>query len=377
MNRLIVFIFIAAIGFTSCKSGKQEISGKTTDSLSISKDNWGKAGDQDVFLYTLKNKNAVTVKITNFGGIVTEIHTKDKNDSLANIVLGFDSIQPYIEKHPSFGIIVGRYANRIGNASFKLDGKEYKLNPNNGKNTLHGGLIGFDKKVWSAEELAGKDSVALRLTYTSQDMEEGFPGTLKATVTYVLNDSDELKIYYDAETDKPTVVNLTNHSYFNLTGAKESILNHNVVIFADSITPVNDELIPSGKIESLIGTAFDFTAPHTIGERIDQVKGGYDHNYILSKPKGTYGQVAEVTEPSTGRVLLMYSTEPGVQLYTGNFLDGTITGHNNTVYNKHWGFCLEAQHYPDSPNKPNFPSVVLRPGERYYQLTVYKFSVKK
>lgn len=377
MNKLIILFIVVFIGFTSCKSNKQEVADQKADSLSISKESWGKAGEQEVFLYTLKNKNAVTVKITNFGGIVTEIHTKDKNDSLANIVLGFDSIGSYIGTHPSFGILVGRYANRIAGAKFKLDGKEYQLNPNNGKNTLHGGLVGFDKKIWDATEIAGTDSVALQLTYTSPDMEEGFPGTLKSVVIYVLNDNNELKIYYSAETDKPTVVNLTNHSYFNLNGGKESILNHSLVLYADSITPVNDELIPTGKIEAVAGTAFDFTTPHAIGERIDQVTGGYDHNFILSKPKGTYGKVAEVTDTTSGRVLEMYSTEPGVQLYTGNFLDGTISGHNNTIYNKHWGFCLEAQHYPDSPNRPNFPSVVLRPGEKYYQLTTYKFGVKK
>ena len=376
MNRLIILLVSVFIGFSSCKSSKQEATQQSTDSLSITKTNWGKAGQQDVFLYTLTNKNAVTVKITNFGGIVTEIYTKDKNDSLANIVLGFDSIGPYTRNHPFFGALVGRYANRIGAAKFTLDGKTYKLNPNNGKNTLHGGLVGFDKKIWEATELKGKDSVALQLTYTSPDMEEGFPGTLKSTITYVLNDSNELKIYYNAETDKPTVINLTNHSYFNLTGAKENVLNHSMVIYADSITPVNDELIPTGKIESLIGTAFDFTTPHTIGERIDQVTGGYDHNFIINKPKESYGPVALVTDTISGRVLQMFSTEPGVQFYTGNFLDGTLTGHNG-VYNKNWGFCLEAQHYPDSPNRPNFPSVVLRPGEKYYQLTVYKFSVKK
>lgn len=377
MNKLITLFIVACIGFASCKSGKQEASVQKTDSLSITKESWGKAGDQDVFLYTLKNKNALTVKITTYGGIVTAINAKDKNDSIANIVLGFDSIGEYTGKHPFFGALVGRYANRIRGAKFKLEGKEYKLNPNDGKNTLHGGLVGFDKKVWTATEIPGKDSVALQLTYTSADMEEGFPGTLKSTVTYVLNDNDELKIYYSAETDKPTVINLTNHSYFNLSGGKESILNHSVVLYADSITPVNAELIPTGKIEGLAGTAFDFKTPHTIGERIAQVPGGYDHNFVLSKAKGTYGKVAEVTDTTSGRVLEMYSSEPGVQFYTGNFLDGTITGHNNTVYNKNWGFCLEAQHYPNSPNQPNFPSVVLRPGEKYYQLTTYKFGVKK
>lgn len=377
MNRLVILSMLVFIGFTACKSNKQEATQQKTDSLSISKISWGKVDQQEVFLYTLTNKNAMKVTITNYGGIVTSIFTKDKNDSLANVVLGFDSLSSYVKPNPYFGTLVGRYANRIGGAKFSLEGKEYKLNANDGKNTLHGGVVGFNKKVWEATELQGKDSVALQLSYTSADMEEGFPGTLKATVTYVLNDSNELKIYYSAETDKPTVINLTNHSYFNLTGGKENVLNHQIKLFADSITPVNEQLITTGKIESLKGTAFDFTAPHAIGERIAQVTGGYDHNFVLSKAKGSFGPVAEVTEPTTGRVLEMFTSEPGVQFYTGNFLDGTLTGHNATVYNKHWGFCLEAQHYPDSPNKPGFPSVVLKPGDKYYQLTVYKFSAKK
>lgn len=376
MNRLFLFFIAISIIFASCKSNKQEAIQPKTDSLSISKISWGNADQKEVYLYTLTNKNAMKVQITNYGGIVVAIYTKDKNDSLANVILGFDSLASYKGTHPFFGALVGRYANRIAKGNFKLNNKEYKLHINNGKNSLHGGLAGFDKKVWDASEIAGNDSVALQLTYTSPDMEEGYPGTLKSTVIYVLNDSNELKIYYSAETDKPTVINLTNHSYFNLTGGKESILNHHITLFADSITPVNDELIPTGKIDPLAGTAFDFTSAHAIGERIDKVPGGYDHNFVISKPKGAYGPAVEVLEPNSGRFLEMYTTEPGVQFYTGNFLDGSLTGYNNTVYNKNWGFCLEAQHYPDSPNQPNFPTAVLNPGEKYYQLTVYKFSVK-
>lgn len=377
MNRSILIVVFVALGIFSCKNTKQEQTQTKSDSLSISKELWGDAGGKEVFLYTLTNENGMKVEITNLGGTVVSIFTKDKNDSLANVVLGFDSLEQYKSAHPFFGVLVGRYANRINKAQFKLNGKEYKLNANDGKNTLHGGLSGFDKKVWDAVELPGSDSVSLQLSYSSPDMEEGYPGNLKATVTYVLNNADELKIYYNAETDKPTVINLTNHSYFNLTGGKETILNHNVVIYADSITPVNNELIPTGKIESLKGTAFDFTTSHKIGDSIAKVTGGYDHNYVLSKPKGIYGLALEVTDTTSGRLLQMYTTEPGVQFYTGNFLNGTLTGHGKSVYNKHWGFCVEAQHYPDSPNQPNFPSVVLNPGEKYYQLTVYKFSVKK
>jgi aldose 1-epimerase len=379
MNRLLIILIVISLGFASCKSGKQEQTASTkTDSLSISKESWGTTDQKEVNLYTLTNSKGMKVQISNYGGTVVSIFTKDKNDSLANIALSLDSLSMYQQKNnPFFGALVGRYANRIDKGKFKLDGKEYKLSVNDGKNTLHGGLKGFDKRVWDATELQGKDSVALQLTYTSADMEEGYPGTLKSTVTYVLNDSNELKIYYNAETDKNTVLNLTNHTYFNLTGGKDSVLGHQLTIYADSITPVNKELIPTGKIEAVKGTDFDFTAPHAIGERIANVEGGYDHNFVLSKPKGTYGLTVEVTEPNSGRVMQMYTTEPGVQFYSGNFLNGSLTGRYGNVYKIHWGFCLEAQHYPNSPNVASFPSVVLKPGEKYYQLTVYKFSVKK
>jgi aldose 1-epimerase len=381
MNRLFTIVAFIAVGLFSCKSNKQpeaqtEVQ-QPKDSLSISKAPWGKVDNKDIYLYSLTNANGMKVDITNFGAIVVSIYTKDKSDSLANVVMGFDSLAQYQTNPNFYGVTVGRYANRIAKAKFKLDGKEYKLNANDGKNSLHGGLIGFHKKVWDATELTGADSVALQLSYTSPDMEEGYPGNLKSTVTFVLNDANELKIYYSAETDKPTVINLTNHSYFNLSGGKESILNHNLTILADSITPVNAELIPTGKIETVKGTAFDFTTPHKIGERIAQIKGGYDHNFVLSKAKSTYGRAVELADSASGRVMEMFTSEPGVQFYSGNFLDGTFTGHNKVVYNQYWGLCLEAQHYPDSPNQPKFPSVVLNPGEKYYQLTVYKFSVKK
>lgn len=379
MNRLLIILVTLTLSFASCKSGKQEQTAAVkTDSFSISKESWGTTDQKEVNLYTLTNSKGMKVQISNYGGTVVSIFTKDKNDSLANVILSLDSLSVYQQKNnPFFGALVGRYANRIDKAKFKLDGKEYKLSANDGKNTLHGGLKGFDKVVWDATELQGKDSVALQLTYTSADMEEGYPGTLKSTVTYVLNDSNELKIYYNAETDKNTVLNLTNHTYFNLTGGKDSILGHQLTIYADSITPVNKELIPTGKIETVKGTAFDFTAPHAIGERIASVEGGYDHNFVLSKPKAAYGLAVEVTEPNSGRVMQMYTTEPGVQFYSGNFLNGSLTGRYGNVYKIHWGFCLEAQHYPNSPNVASFPSVVLKPGEKYNQLTVYKFSVKK
>jgi aldose 1-epimerase len=379
MNRLLIIIVAISLSFASCKSGKQEQKAPVkTDSLSISKESWGTTDQKEISLYTLTNSKGMKIQISNYGGTLVSVYTKDKNDSLGNVILSLDSLSVYQQKNnPFLGALVGRYANRIDKGKFKLDGKEYKLAINDGKNTLHGGLKGFDKQVWDATELLGKDSVALQLTYTSVDLEEGYPGTLKSTVTYVLNDSNEIKIYYNAETDKNTVLNLTNHTYFNLTGGKDSILGHQLTIYSDSITPVNKELIPTGKIESIKGTAFDFTAPHAIGERIANVEGGYDHNFVLSKPKGTYGLAVEVTEPNSGRVMQMYTTEPGVQFYSGNFLNGSLIGQNSTAYKVHWGFCLEAQHYPNSPNVPSFPSVVLKPGEKYYQLTVYKFSVKK
>lgn len=376
MKNLILLFFILSISLTACKQKSQETA-TSKDSLSISRINWGKVDSTDVYLYTLTNAQGMKVNITNFGGIITSIYTKDNKDSLANIVLGFDSLQGYTKDNPYFGALIGRYANRIAKGKFKLEGKEYKLAVNNGPNALHGGLKGFNKRVWTATELKGTDSVALQLVYASKDMEEGYPGNLTATVTYVLNDSNELKIYYSAETDKPTVVNLTNHSYFNLTGAKEPILNHFLTIFGDSITPVDTTLIPTGKIDAVKGTPFDFTTPHPIGERIASVAGGYDHNFILSKPKGTFGTCAEVFEPKSGRLVQMSTTEPGIQFYSGNFLDGTLTGSGNVVYQKHFGLCLEAQHYPNSPNEPKFPNVLLKPGEKYYQLTIYKFTVKK
>lgn len=380
MKGLLTIVACIALSFFSCKSNKQPEAQADTqikDSLSISKTTWGKADNKDIYLYSLTNANGMKVDITNFGAIIVSIYTKDKSDSLANVVMGFDSLAQYKTNPNFYGVTVGRYANRIANAKFKLDGKEYKLNANDGKNSLHGGAVGFHKKVWDATELTGADSVALQLSYTSPDLEEGYPGNLSSTVTFVLNNANELKIYYSAQTDKPTVINLTNHSYFNLSGGKENILNHNLTIYADSITPVNAELIPTGKIDPVKGTAFDFTSAHKIGERIAQVKGGYDHNFVLSKTKGSYGLAVELADSVSGRVMEMYTSEPGVQFYSGNFLDGTFTGHDNVNYKQYWGLCLEAQHYPDSPNQAKFPSVVLKPGEKYYQLTTYKFSVKK
>jgi aldose 1-epimerase len=349
--------------------------------LSITKADWGKADDKNVSLYTLTNANGMVVKISNYGGIVTQIIVPDKSGKMEDVVLGFDSLSSYTsDKYksgcPYFGALIGRYGNRIAKGKFQLDGKEYTLATNNGVNHLHGGLKGFDKVVWDAKELSGADSVGLELTYLSKDMEEGYPGNLTSKVSYVLTNKGELKIYYEAETDKPTVINLTHHGYFNLTGAKEDILNHELTVEADSITPVDSTLIPTGVIAPVAGTPFDFTQAHKIGERIDQVKGGYDHNFVLRRSGKGLLPVAQVYEATSGRLMEIFTTELGLQFYSGNFLNGSLTNSTGAVLKQHYGIALETQHFPDSPNEPKFPSVVLRPGEKYSSITVYKFSTK-
>jgi len=349
--------------------------------LSITKEAWGTTDNKEVSLYTLTNANGMVVKITNFGGIITKILVPDRNGKIEDIVLGFDSLKQYTKEEyqkacPYFGALIGRYGNRIEKGKFKLDGVEYTLATNNAPNHLHGGNKGFDKVVWDAAELSGPDSVGLALTYLSMDMEEGYPGKLTSKVTYVLTNNNELKLYYQAETDKPTIINLTHHSYFNLSACKEDILSHELTIFADSITPVDSTLIPTGAIASVKGTPFDFTTSHKIGERISEVKGGYDHNFKLKREGAGLSLACQVSDSASGRIMEVLTTEPGIQFYSGNFLNGSLTNSNGAVLKQHYGLCLEAQHYPDSPNRPNFPSVVLKPGEKYAQLTVYKFSTK-
>jgi aldose 1-epimerase len=354
----------------SCKPKQAEVS-------PVSEINWGNDGGKTVKLFTLTNKNGMEVKITNFGAVINSVVVPDRNGKMENIVLGFDSLKSYQGAHPYFGSLVGRYGNRIALGKFSLNGNNYTLAVNNGVNHLHGGIKGFNKQVFRIDTVySTADSSVVSLSYLSPDMEEGYPGNLKVKVNYVLTNNNEIKIEYEAETDKPTVLNVTNHSYFNLTGCKEDILNHELVLMADSITPTDTTLIPTGVLAPVAGTPFDFTVAHKIGERIDQVPGGYDINYKLRNKTGELVQAAEVYEPVSGRVLQAFTTEPGVQFYTGNFLDGTLTGFNGTKYLQHYGLCLEAQHFPDSPNKPQFPSVVLNPGQKYTQLTVYKFSVK-
>jgi aldose 1-epimerase len=347
--------------------------------MGIRKESFGQTPDgQPVDLYTLTSVHGIKAKITNYGGIVVSLGVPDSNGKFADVTLGYDKLDGYIKNNsPYFGVTVGRYANRIGKAKFTLNGVEYKLAANNGENHLHGGIKGFDKVVWDANEVKTKDEVGLKLTYMSKDGEEGYPGNLVCIVTYTLTKNDELKISYEAFTDKPTVVNLTNHAYWNLAGQGTSdILGHELMLNADKYTPVDKGLIPTGEIKSVKDSPMDFTKAMTIGSRIDKVEGGYDHNYVLKSGGGSLALCARVYEPKSGRVMEVYTTEPGIQLYTGNFLDGSITGKAGKVYKKNYGFCLETQHFPDSPNKPEFPSVVLNPGEKYTTVTVYKFSTK-
>ena len=332
-------------------------------------------GGVNVDLFTLTNTSGHTVKITNYGGIVTSLLVPDKNGNLEDIVLGFDDFQSYLDGHPYFGAIVGRYANRIAGGMFELKGVLYKLAANDGKNHLHGGIKGFDKVVWNSESFKGKNEVGIKLSYVSKDMEEGYPGNLKVKVTYRLTNENQLMIDYFAETDKACPVNLTHHGYFNLTAGKQNILNHEMMIKASSYVVIDEQLIPTGEIRDLIGTEMDFTQPNTVGSRIDQIKGGYDHCYVINKKPGQMSLIARVYEQTSGRVMEVYSTEPGVQFYSGNFLDGSIIGKHDIVYNEHFGFCLETQHFPDSPNRENFPTTMLYPGEKYTHSTVYQFSI--
>jgi len=331
--------------------------------------------------YTLTNRNGVSMKVITLGGIVTEIHVPDKAGKTADVCLGCSNLEEYLEGHPFFGAIAGRVANRIAKGKFTLNGKEYTLAVNNGPNHLHGGKRGFDKVVWRASDAENDAGKSLRLEYTSKDGEEGYPGTLTATVTYTLTDKDEWRIEYKAKTDKATPINLTQHCYFNLAGHDSgTILDHLMMINADKYTPTDDTLIPTGKIESVKGTPFDFTTPTPIGKHIKEIKAdpqGYDLNYVLNGKAGELRQIAQVTDPKSGRVMTVSTTQPGVQFYSGNFLDGKQKGKGGVRYKQYAGFCLETQHFPDSVNHPEFPSVILEPGKFYGHTTVYTFSTAK
>jgi aldose 1-epimerase len=352
--------------------------------MNIDKKAFGKTADgTPVDLYTLSNDNGITCTITNYGGIIVSLVVPDRDGTPADIVLGFDTLEEYLDHSPFFGCIVGRYGNRIAQAKFTLEDVEYTLAQNDGENSLHGGARGFDKVVWQAEPFEAEGKVSLKLTYTSPDGEEGYPGSLSTTVLYTLTNTDKCKIHYTATTDKTTVVNLTNHTYFNLAGAGTgTILDHELTINADRFTPVDDTLIPTGELRSVEGTPLDFRQSTVIGARIQdddeqlRLGGGYDHNWVVNGEAGTKRLAARVYEAATGRVLEVYTTEPGVQFYCGNFLPKSLPGKGGQTYVWRGGLCLETQHYPDSPNQPSFPSTTLQPGETYDTTTVLRFSTQ-
>ncbi len=327
--------------------------------------------------YTLYNSQGASAKIITYGASLAELHVPDKSGKLGDVVLGFDNVQGYLGAHPHFGGTIGRYGNRIAKGKLVVDGKEYQLAINNPPNNLHGGPTGFDRRVWKGETVEMKDGAAVKFTYFSKDGEENFPGNLTATVTYTLTNTNELKLEYTAETDKDTVVNLTNHSYFNLAGSGD-VLKHVLYLNADKYTPVDLTLIPTGEIASVENTPLDFRRPTAVGARIADIKdiGGYDHNFVVNGTAGKLRIAARVTEPTTGRQMEVWTTEPGVQFYSAIGLNGSIVGKGGIAYPKYGALCLETQHYPDSPNRPNFPSTLLKPGTKYHTETIYKFSAK-
>jgi aldose 1-epimerase len=335
--------------------------------VTVTRKSFGTGPDgEDVYLYTLRNKHGVEVSITNYGGTITSIIAPDRNGVFGDVVLGYDTVDDYVRNPRYFGALIGRYANRIASGKFRLNGIEYQLAQNNGANHLHGGTIGFDKRVWRANET----SSGVHLEYFSPDGEENYPGNLNVAVDYSLNDENELRIDYYATPDKDTIVNLTNHSYFNLGGEDHgTILDHELTLRAGSFTPVSEDLIPTGEIRSVDGTRMDFRIGRVIGD------GGYDHNFVLDDwTHGSIRSVARLREPSSGRVMEVLTTQPGIQFYSGNFLDGSVIGKGGVGYLKYAALCLETQHFPDSPNQPKFPSTVLRAGESYNESTIYKFT---
>jgi aldose 1-epimerase len=387
-NQFKIYTLVLLAAF-ACKPKQEQtetsstpIKEDTVATQKIAESAFGKMADgKEVKLFTLKNKNGMEIGVINRGGIIVSLKTADKNGNIQDVVLGYDSLGGYEANNNYFGALIGRYGNRIANGKFKLDGVEYKLAQNNGKNHLHGGVKGFDKVYWNIEEGASKGN-SLKLTYQSKDGEEGYPGTLNCEVVYTLTDDNELKIDYKATTDKKTVVNLTQHTYFNLSGdPSKDILGHKLSIDSDSLLPVDKGLIPTGKMTAVKGTPFDFKSATVIGSRInakdEQIKlgGGYDHCWILNN-KGSLRSVAVLSDTVSGRVMEVLTTEPGIQFYTGNFLDGKSKGKGGIAYQKRSAVCLETQHYPDSPNQPSFPTTVLNPGETYSTTTIYKFSAK-
>ncbi len=396
-------LLFSLMGPAACDPGEAPVT------RSVSREHYAVMSEGDtVHQFTLTNPHGLRMRVISYGGIITSVETPDRDGTLGDIVLGYDELQGYLEASPYFGAVVGRYGNRIAGAGFEIDGERFTLAANDGENHLHGGVKGFDKVLWSGDAFSSENEVGVVFTHVSPDGEEGYPGTLQAQVTYTLTDADELVVEYLATSDRPTPVNLTQHSYFNLAGhGGGDILGHQLTIAADHITPVSSTLIPTGEITPVDGTAFDFRTPHEIGERIgaedEQIVlgGGYDHNFVLNGTpaergtglaagagaessvsagaEGSAGALflaAEVFEPTSGRTLQILTTEPGIQFYSGNFLDGSITGKDGVVYEHRTGFCLETQHYPDSPNQDGFPSTILRPGEEYRSQTVFRFGVR-
>jgi len=374
-----LFYLVASLAILiSCNNAPKETTKETneTKSASMQKVFFGTVGNDSIYQFKLQNAKGTEVFIMNYGGTITNLLVADKNGQKGDVVLGFDSLSGFLQKgNPYFGALIGRYGNRIANGKFTLDGKTYALATNNNGNHLHGGIKGFDKVVWNVD--AASDS-SLNLSYNSKDGEEGYPGNLQVKVVYSLDNDNALKIDYTATIDKACPINLTNHTYFNLSAGKDStILDHELMIDADRYTAVNDKLIPTGQLPSVKNTPMDFTKAKRIGNDIDKVKGGFDHNWVLNKKDASLSLIATLYHPASGRFMEVSTTQPGVQFYTGNFLDGTLTGgKNGAKYVQHAGLCLETQHFPDSPNQPSFPSTVLKPGETYHQVTVYKFSTK-
>ena len=377
--RICLFVVLTVTWFNCVKAVGQP-SRKSRAGLEVEQKSFGQMPDgQEVTLYELTNANELRARVIDYGAILVSLEVPDRDGKLADVALGFDDLDSYIKRNPLFGATVGRYANRIANARFTLDGTEYKLTANSGKNHIHGGRSKrFDKVIWKGRLFQSSEEAGVRFTYLSKDGDEGFPGNLNCTVTYTLTNDNELKLSYKATTDKPTIVNLTNHSYFNLAGAGNGdVLGHKIMVNADYFTPADKALIPTGEIHTVKGTPLDFIQTKTIGSRIDKLTQtrGYDHNYVLNSSIGSLQLAARVYEPTSGRVMEVYTTEPGMQFYTANGMRG-IKGKSGKLYHKHYGFCLETHHFPDSPNKPHFPSVVLRPGETYNTVTVFKFSTQ-
>lgn len=387
---LISFVFLLTLLNLGCKENKKENpSGMETVKTEqgndpIQKTIFGEMPDgTKVEKYTLKNTKGMEIDVITYGGIITRWTAPDKEGNYEDIVLGFDDLQQYLDSNPYFGALIGRYGNRIAKGKFTLDGETYTLVTNDGENHLHGGEKGFDKVVWQAKAESTEEGASLELTYTSADGEEGYPGKLEVKVTYILTEDNELDVRYEATTDKPTIVNLTQHSYFNLSGDfTQSVLDHELFLDADAYLPVDSGLIPTGEFRDVSGTPFDFKQPKLMGKEInaedEQLKlgKGYDHCWVLNQEDGNYGLAASAYHPKTGRLLEVYTDEPGIQFYSGNFLDGTLPAQKGGTYGQRAGFCLETQHYPDSPNQENFPSVRLDPGETYSSRTLFKLSTK-